>query len=108
VRAFGRWTSVNCHHNYTELEEHDGKWLWVTRKGAISAGVGDRGLIPARWGRSRSSFGASEPTVVRIVFPRRRPGSVEDEGQEDAVRRGPRVADGGQVLAGLGRQVASG
>jgi tRNA-splicing ligase RtcB (3'-phosphate/5'-hydroxy nucleic acid ligase) len=23
---------VNCHHNYTELEQHDGQWLWVTRK----------------------------------------------------------------------------
>jgi RNA-splicing ligase RtcB len=42
---------VNCHHNYTELEEHDGKWLWVTRKGAIRAGVGDRGLIPGAMGQ---------------------------------------------------------
>jgi len=43
---------VNCHHNYTELEEHDGKWLWVTRKGAIRAGVGDRGLIPGAMGQT--------------------------------------------------------
>jgi tRNA-splicing ligase RtcB (3'-phosphate/5'-hydroxy nucleic acid ligase) len=100
---------VNCHHNYTELEEHDGKWLWVTRKGAIRAGVGDRGADPRRDGAEVVRRpGPREPTVVRIVFPRRRPGSVEDEGQEDAVRRGPRVADGGQVLAGLGRQVPSG
>ena len=42
---------VNCHHNYTELEEHDGTWLWVTRKGAIRAGVGDRGLIPGSMGQ---------------------------------------------------------
>jgi RNA-splicing ligase RtcB len=42
---------VNCHHNYTELEEHDGKWLWVTRKGAIRAGVNDRGLIPGAMGQ---------------------------------------------------------
>jgi len=42
---------VNCHHNYTELEEHEGKWLWVTRKGAIRAGVGDRGLIPGAMGQ---------------------------------------------------------
>ena len=42
---------VNCHHNYTELEEHHGKWLWVTRKGAIRAGVGDRGLIPGAMGQ---------------------------------------------------------
>lgn len=42
---------VNCHHNYTELEEHDGSWLWVTRKGAIRAGVGDWGLIPGSMGQ---------------------------------------------------------
>ena len=33
---------VNCHHNYTELEEFDGRRLWITRKGAIHAGVGAR------------------------------------------------------------------
>ena len=53
--AVGRPTAildeVNCHHNYTELEEHGGKWLWVTRKGAIRAGVGDRGLIPGAMGQ---------------------------------------------------------
>jgi len=42
---------VNCHHNYTELEEHGGRRLWVTRKGAIRAGVGDRGLIPGSMGQ---------------------------------------------------------
>ena len=42
---------VNCHHNYTELEQHGGKWLWVTRKGAIRAGVGERGLIPGAMGQ---------------------------------------------------------
>jgi tRNA-splicing ligase RtcB len=42
---------VNCHHNYTELEEHDGRWLWITRKGAIHAGIGARGLIPGSMGQ---------------------------------------------------------
>jgi RNA-splicing ligase RtcB len=42
---------VNCHHNYTELEEFDGRWLWITRKGAIHAGVGSRGLIPGSMGQ---------------------------------------------------------
>ncbi len=42
---------VNCHHNYTQLEEHDGRWLWITRKGAIHAGVGARGLIPGSMGQ---------------------------------------------------------
>jgi tRNA-splicing ligase RtcB len=42
---------VNCHHNYTELEEFDGRMLWITRKGAIHAGVGSRGLIPGSMGQ---------------------------------------------------------
>jgi tRNA-splicing ligase RtcB len=54
-RAIGevvrRLDEVNCHHNYTELEEHNGKWLWVTRKGAIRAGVENRGLIPGSMGQ---------------------------------------------------------
>src|SRR5690625_5544287 len=29
--------AINCHHNYVEQEEHFGKNLWVTRKGAIRA-----------------------------------------------------------------------
>ncbi len=37
---------VNCHHNYCEREHHHGKNLWVTRKGAIRARVGDYGVIP--------------------------------------------------------------
>jgi tRNA-splicing ligase RtcB len=42
---------VNCHHNYTELEEVGGRRLWITRKGAIRAGVGDRGLVPGSMGQ---------------------------------------------------------
>jgi tRNA-splicing ligase RtcB len=42
---------VNCHHNYTDLEEHGGRRLWITRKGAIRAGVGDWGLIPGAMGQ---------------------------------------------------------
>jgi tRNA-splicing ligase RtcB len=42
---------VNCHHNFTEKERHDGREIWVTRKGAIRARVGDRGLIPGAMGQ---------------------------------------------------------
>jgi tRNA-splicing ligase RtcB len=42
---------VNCHHNFTEQEEHGGRTVWVTRKGAIRARVGDRGLIPGSMGQ---------------------------------------------------------
>lgn len=41
---------VWCHHNYVALEEHMGEKLYVTRKGAIRAGVGEMGLIPGSMG----------------------------------------------------------
>lgn len=41
---------VNAHHNYTEKERHFGKEMWVTRKGAISARAGERGIIPGSMG----------------------------------------------------------
>ncbi len=41
---------INCHHNFTQREVHDGRELWVTRKGAIRAGTGDLGVIPGSMG----------------------------------------------------------
>lgn len=41
---------INCHHNYAEMEHHHGKNVWVTRKGAIRAREGDRGVIPGSMG----------------------------------------------------------
>lgn len=41
---------INCHHNYTEQENHGGKNLWITRKGAIRARAGDLGVIPGSMG----------------------------------------------------------
>jgi RNA-splicing ligase RtcB len=43
---------INCHHNYTARETHDGHELWITRKGAIRASVGTRGVIPGSMGTS--------------------------------------------------------
>jgi len=49
--GFGRETQrINCHHNFTEREVHDGRELWVTRKGAIRADIGDLGVIPGSMG----------------------------------------------------------
>ncbi|MTH69822.1 RtcB family protein, partial [Agromyces bracchium] len=41
---------INCHHNFTESEEHFGKRVWVSRKGAIQADAGRPGLIPGSMG----------------------------------------------------------
>ncbi|HEU4867726.1 MAG TPA: RtcB family protein [Actinomycetota bacterium] len=41
---------INCHHNYTAREEHFGREMWITRKGAIKAGPDDLGVIPGSMG----------------------------------------------------------
>ncbi|GAB2710813.1 tRNA-splicing ligase RtcB [Microbacterium marinum] len=41
---------INCHHNFTESEQHFGKQVWVSRKGAIQADAGRPGLIPGSMG----------------------------------------------------------
>ncbi|PNI10458.1 RNA-splicing ligase RtcB [Arthrobacter sp. AFG7.2] len=55
---FSRWVGgpvqelerINCHHNFTRQETHYGKFVWVSRKGAIKAEHGDPGLIPGSMG----------------------------------------------------------
>jgi tRNA-splicing ligase RtcB len=44
--------TINCHHNFTTRELHGGVELWITRKGAIRARRGDRGVIPGSMGTS--------------------------------------------------------
>ncbi|WP_255626062.1 RtcB family protein [Dermatobacter hominis] len=41
---------VNCHHNFTQLEHHLDRDMWITRKGAIRARAGDVGVIPGSMG----------------------------------------------------------
>jgi len=41
---------INIHHNYAEQEQHYGKKVWVHRKGATSARVGQLGIIPGSMG----------------------------------------------------------
>jgi tRNA-splicing ligase RtcB len=58
VEAFETWVDgnveveqrINCHHNYTEQEEHFGQKVWLSRKGAINAEKGRKGLIPGSMG----------------------------------------------------------
>ena len=42
--------AVNCHHNYVSREHHYGKDVFVTRKGAVRAGLGELGIIPGSMG----------------------------------------------------------
>ncbi|WP_214111015.1 RtcB family protein [Acrocarpospora catenulata] len=50
VGAGERVRMINCHHNFTQRENHLGKTLWITRKGAIKADKGDEGVIPGSMG----------------------------------------------------------
>ena len=55
-------TAVNCHHNYVAKEHHFGKDVFVTRKGAVRARLGDLGIIPGSMGtRSYIVRGKGEP-----------------------------------------------
>ena len=42
--------AINCHHNYVSIEEHFGERVFITRKGAIRAGVEELGIIPGSMG----------------------------------------------------------
>lgn len=41
---------INCHHNFTQMENHFGKDMWITRKGAIQMKLGQLGVIPGSMG----------------------------------------------------------
>ncbi len=57
---------INCHHNYTEKEEHFGRSVWLTRKGAIRAEEGSPALIPGSMGTSSYVVeGKGNPTALR-------------------------------------------
>lgn len=41
---------VDCHHNFTQIENHFDSNIWITRKGAVSAREGQYGIIPGSMG----------------------------------------------------------
>ena len=41
---------INSHHNFTQIENHFGHNIWITRKGAIKADVGYKMMIPGSMG----------------------------------------------------------
>lgn len=50
--SLGVWKEINCHHNFTQLENHYGQNVWLTRKGAVRARLGEWGVIPGSMGTS--------------------------------------------------------
>jgi len=66
---------INCHHNFTQKERHWGRDVWLSRKGAISADEGKKGLIPGSMGTAsyvvtglgnRVSFNSSPHGAGRV------------------------------------------
>lgn len=49
-KELGILERVDCHHNYTSIENHYGQNVWITRKGAVSARAGELGIIPGSMG----------------------------------------------------------
>ena len=41
---------INCHHNFTQCEHHQGMEMMITRKGAIEMKQGQLGIIPGSMG----------------------------------------------------------
>ena len=41
---------INCHHNFTQIENHFKHNVWVTRKGAVQAREGMKAMIPGSMG----------------------------------------------------------
>jgi tRNA-splicing ligase RtcB (3'-phosphate/5'-hydroxy nucleic acid ligase) len=57
--------AVQCHHNYTAREQHYGRDVWLSRKGAIDAHDGVPGLIPGSMGtRSYVVVGKGNPRAL--------------------------------------------
>ena len=53
---------INCHHNFTQIENHFGQNVWITRKGAIQARLDMKGMIPGSMGtRSYIVSGLENP-----------------------------------------------
>lgn len=71
---------IQCHHNYTVRENHGGRDVWLTRKGAVDAHEGVRAIIPGRWAPGPTSCAA------RAM----RPGCVRRRTVPGGAFRGPR------------------
>lgn len=53
LKGFGQFEvlqRIDCHHNFATLEEHFGQRVWITRKGATRARLGEWGIIPGSMG----------------------------------------------------------
>ncbi len=88
---------INCHHNFTQKENHFGKDVWLSRKGAISARAGELGLIPG-------SMGTASYVVEGLGNPVALESSPHGAGREysrSAARKAFTVDDLRTAMAGI-------
>ncbi len=96
---------ISCHHNYVAEERYDGMDLLVTRKGAIRAGSGEYGIIPARWAPAPTSSRASATRRPSTPPRTARPEDEPQRREEAFLHAGPGGADAGRgVPQGLRRR----
>lgn len=98
---------INCHHNYVAQETHFGETVWVTRKGAIRAGKGEKGIIPGNMGShsflveglgcelsfESCSHGAGRKMSRTEAKKRFKTEDLEDQTQKVVCRKDARVID---------------
>jgi tRNA-splicing ligase RtcB len=60
---------INCHHNFTQCENHFGENVWVTRKGAIQMKEGQKGVIPGSMGTRSYIVSGLENTMAYHSAP---------------------------------------
>jgi tRNA-splicing ligase RtcB len=87
---------VDAIHNFAVAEEHGGRTLWVHRKGAIAAPLGQRAIIPGSMGTASylveglgepSSFRSASHGAGRVLTRREAHAQIRRGDLERAMRR---------------------
>ena len=104
---------VHNHHNFAWLEEHDGRQVWVVRKGCTPAFPGQRGFVGSSMGEASVILeGVDSPLSAEALYS-----TIHGAGRAMSrtkaagkwrKRDGVRVREGGAVdFAGVTRELAA-
>jgi len=79
--------TVHNHHNYAWLEEHNGRALWVVRKGATPAFPGQRGFVGGSMGDNAVIIEGADSNYSRAMYFSTIHGAGRLFGRKEAKRR---------------------
>lgn len=79
--------ATNCHHNYAAIEQHFGKKVLLTRKGAVSLANGKLGIIPGSMGAKSFIVKAREGRAFAEAYCSCSHGAGRAMSRKEAVRR---------------------